>query len=142
MLGVMRATIPLLALAALILVGCATPRTVENTPTPQMFVYHVKPGYEQQLEAVLVETWKVYTSERRVHSSPHVLVRVREDATHDSFVEIFNLVGFHAVEHPSDSIRGLWEQARALCEDRNGQSAVQYRDITRMIAPHIPELSE
>ena len=107
-----------------------------------MVVYHVKPGAEQQLEVVLVETWKVYTRERRVHSSPHVLVRVREDATHDCFVEVFNLVGFHAVEHPSDSIRGLWEQAQALCEERDGQPAVQYRGITKMIVPRIPEMPE
>jgi len=107
-----------------------------------MFVYHVKPGLEQQLEAVLAETWKVYTKEHRVHSTPHVLVRVRDDATHDCFVEVFNLTGFHAVEHPSGSLRRMWEQARALCEDRDGQPAVQYRDITKMIAPRIPELVE
>jgi hypothetical protein len=107
-----------------------------------MLVYHVKPGSEQQLEAVLTETWKVYRKERRVHSAPHVLVRVRESATHDCFVEIFNLVGFHALEHPSDSIHRLWDQARALCDDRAGERAVQYRDIRRMIAPRIPELPE
>lgn len=138
----MRASLYLIAMLPIFLSACAAPRTVENTPAPQMVVYHVKPGSEQQLEDVLAETWSAYSEERRVHSSPHVLVRVREDETHDCFVEIFTLVGFHAVEHPSESIRRLWDQAHALCESRDGQHAVQYRGVTKMIVPRIPDLPE
>ena len=137
-----RRTRYLIALLPVFLSACSTPPSVENTPTPQMVIYHVKPGSEQQLEVVLTETWRAYMKEQRVHSDPHVLVRIREDATHDCFVEIFTLVGFHAVEHPSVAVRGLWEQAQALCEDRDGQRAVQYRGITKMIAPREPELPE
>ena len=107
-----------------------------------MVVYHVKQGSERQLEGVLNETWRGYEKEHRVHSNPHVLVRVKEDAVHDCFVDIFTLTGFHALEHPSLSIRRLWEQAESLCEARDGERAVQYRDITRMIAPSVPEVVE
>jgi hypothetical protein len=97
---------------------------------------------DKELEAVLAKTWDIYRKERCVISEPHVLVKIHEDATHESFVEIFTWTGCFAMEYPSDAVWTLWRQAEPLCEARNGRRAIEYRSVTKMIAPKIPEPTE
>jgi hypothetical protein len=131
-----------LCLLPLLLSACSTLLHHGNAPTPEMVFYHVKKGSEAELEAILRQTWRVYLEERMVHSDPHVLLRIREDETRDCYVEVFNWTGCFAMEYPPDSVRKLWADATALCEERSGQPAIQYRAVTKMIAPRIPEVTE
>ncbi len=67
---------------------------------------------------------------------PHVLLQAHEDEQHDRFVEVLVWVAPFAMEHPSTVVSNLWEQVDALCEPRNGQLPVEYREI-ELLAPKI-----
>jgi hypothetical protein len=122
--------------------ACSTPLNVGNAPTPEMIIYHVKQGSETQLETILRETWRVCLKERRVHPDPHILVKVRESETNDCYIVVFNWTGCFAMEYASHAVEKLWADAFALCEERHGLPAVEYRNVTKMIAPRIPEVIE
>jgi len=106
-----------------------------------MVVYHVKPGSEKELAAILAKLWKTYKDERMVRSEPHVCVQAHEDAQHEYFIEIFTWAGCFAMEHPPESVMDLWQQAGSLCASRNGRLAVEYHS-PKMLEPKIPELAE
>ena len=105
---------------------------------PVTVIYHVRPGAEEQLEALLVRTWETYRKERMVCSEPHIRVRTHEDQQHDRFIEIFTWSGCFATEYPPVSVETLWKQIGALCETRDGDHVIEFRD-TKMFAPRIPE---
>lgn len=118
---------------ALLLVGlngCSTPThrgDAATQPEPVLVIYHVKPGAEKALEDVLKRAWKIYRNERLVFDQPHVCVRVNEDAEKVRFVEAFTWTSHFAAEHPPDSVKQIWEQMQALCEDRGGNRGVEVR---------------
>jgi hypothetical protein len=123
--------------------GCSTPLDPGKAPTPEMVIYHVKRGAEHELEVVLTKTWRVYQSERVVCSEPHVLIRTREDDTHDCYVDVFTWTGCFAMEYPSTTDRELQAEAVALCEERGGKPAVEFRgSVTKMIEPRLPRTVE
>ncbi|HLX70534.1 MAG TPA: hypothetical protein VKV04_12985 [Verrucomicrobiae bacterium] len=108
---------------------------------PQTVIYHVRPGSEHQLQAVLSETWQIYLKEGMVHADPHVLVKVREDETRDCFIEVFTWTGCFAMEHPSATVQSQISKIEPLCEARKGSLAIEFRD-TQMFAPRLPKVAE
>ena len=104
-----------------------------NRPDPVLVIYHVKRGSEEELAGVLKSAWDVYLKEKLVFPQPHVCVRIKEDDQHIRIVEMFTWVGHFATEHPTDSVRRLWDQMQALCEDRHGNLGIEFRRAEMLI---------
>ncbi len=113
-----------------------------RAPTPMLVIYHVKPGAERQLEAILKDRWHVYQQERLARSEPHVLVRAHEDELHEYYIEIYTLTGCFATEYPSVRVQTLEAEAAALCESRGGHLAVEYQFDIPMLAPKLPKVKD
>jgi len=73
-----------------------------------------------------------------VFPKPHVLVRIQEDAEHARFIEVFVWRGYYATEHPSERVKALLDQMQSLCEPRDGNLAIEFRNA-QMLAPRIEE---
>jgi hypothetical protein len=112
------------------LTGCSTTTRrgeLAAQADPVLIIYHVKPGAEKALEDVLKRAWQIYRRERMVFDQPHLCVRVNKDAEKVRFVEAFSWVSHFATEQPLDSAKQIWEEMKALCEDRGGNRGVEVR---------------
>ena len=117
------------------LVACSAPtlrrdgnaQTKRYEPEPVLIIYHVKPGSEKELESLLKQAWSLYQTERMVFKQPHVCVRVREGGKNFRFVEVFTWVSYTVTEHAPDSVNNLLHQIELLCEERNGNRAIEVR---------------
>ncbi len=127
--------------ALLMLSACSTTKTADKTsgsgdPETVMVTYHVKPGSEAEMQKVLAQAWDTYRHENLVFKYPHVIVRDQEDGGKPRIVEIFTWVSHSAPEHAPDSVKALWGQMQALCEERNGHGGLGGGEVT-LVAPKL-----
>jgi hypothetical protein len=92
-----------------------------------LITYHVKPGEEAELQAVLLQAWDIYRSEQMVYYRPHTLVRAVEDGDKTCFVEIFTWV--KTPDHAPDNVKTIWRQEHSLCEARNGHAEIEGGEV-------------
>jgi hypothetical protein len=107
----------------------------ETRPVPALvtIIYHVKPGAENQLKELLDRAWETYQRQQMVYDRPHICVRIKEDSEHVRFVEIFSWAGAFTAEYPSETVKNLWAQINALCEDRNGNRGMEVRSAETLL---------
>ena len=113
------------------LVGCSTATNRAKLPArarPVLFTYHVKPGAEKALEAVLKQAWTIYRREGVVIEQPHLCVLFKEDDQNSCIMEMFALAGPFAIEYQSEAVKRIWEQIASFCEGRRGERGVEYID--------------
>src|SRR5262245_24144988 len=115
------------ALLLVFLTGCSTPTGGGDQPVPELVIYHVKPGSENEVEELLKRKWNVLRKEHFVLDQPHICVRVNEDVGKVRFIETFTWVSPGAAEYPPDSVKAIWEEIQRLCEDRGGNKGVEDR---------------
>ena len=94
-----------------------------------LITYHVKSGHEGELQAVLLQAWKIYQREHLVFAEPHVIVRGAEDGDKARFVEVFTWVSHAAPEHAPDSVNAIWGQEQSLCEARSGHTGIEGGEV-------------
>jgi hypothetical protein len=121
----------LLAVLLLALTGCLTThsgsgRDRSNSETV-LITYHVKPGKEAELQAVLLQAWDIYRSKQMAYYRPHTLVRVAEDGDKTRFVEMFTWV--KTPDHAPDEVKTIWQQEHSLCEARNGHAEIEGGEV-------------
>src|SRR3954469_4878994 len=114
------------ALLIVCLTSCATPRHHDTHPEPALFIYHVKPGSEKALEAVLQHAWEVCRRGGMVLRQPHICWRDAEDGG-TVVVEAFMWAGPFVTEWPGEEYNRLRRQMDSLCEERGGHSGVDER---------------
>jgi hypothetical protein len=98
-----------------------------------LITYHVKPGKEKELQELLANVWEVYVKEHLVFSQPHVVVRQKDVASKNRFVEIFTWVNLEAPDHAPDSVKKLWEKMQACCEKRDGHPGLEGGEVDLLI---------
>ena len=98
-----------------------------------LITYHVTPGKEKALRELLVNVWDVYEKEHLVFSQPHVVVRRKDPAGKNSFVEIFTWVNSEAPDHAPDSVKKLWDQMQACCEKRDGHPGLEGGEVDLLV---------
>ena len=106
----------------------------KDSPETVLITYHVKPGREEQPQALLSYAWGVYQQERLVHVQPHVVLRGGDNGDLLRFVEIFTWVSHDAPEHVSDSIKQRWEQEQSMCAARDGHAALEGGEVGVIVA--------
>jgi hypothetical protein len=121
----------LFTVSLLALTGCSTThsgggRDRTNSETV-LITYHVKPGKETELQAVLLQAWDIYRSEQMVYYRPHTLVRATEDGDKMRFVEVFTWV--KTPDHAPDNVKAIWQQEHSLCEPRNGHAEIEGGEV-------------
>jgi hypothetical protein len=128
----MKIILPLWAVAILALVGCSTTQQssdakADSTSETVMITYHVQQGKEAEFRALLAHGWEVYRGEHFVYASPHTVVRRTESGDQIEFVEIFTWA--KSPDHAPASIKAVWKQDMALCEARNGHTAIEGGEV-------------
>lgn len=98
-----------------------------------MVTYRVKAGKEAEFQAVLSNGWEVYRGERLVLAQPHIIVRDTEDGGKPRFVEIFTWVNRSIPEHAPESVKAIWKQEEAFCEQRNGHYGIEPGEVELLV---------
>jgi hypothetical protein len=101
-----------------------------------LITYHVAAGMEDQLTALLAEVWDVYRKENLVFAQPHVVVRDKEAGDKVRFVEIFTWVNSEAPDHPSDTVKSLWDEMQKCCEKRDGRPGLEGGEV-QLVVPAV-----
>jgi hypothetical protein len=130
----MKPRLPLIGLLAVAATSCSTTpgtshRSVKADPETVLVTYHVKPGKDAELQAVLARAWQIYESEHLVYGQPHIVVRESEAGDKTRFVEIFTWVSHAAPEHAPESVKAVWAQEQAFCAENNGQGGIQGGEV-------------
>ena len=94
-----------------------------------LIAYHVIPGKEKALQELLANVWDMYKKEHLVFSQLHVVVRQKDPAGKNRFVEIFTWVNSEAPDHAPDSVKKLWDQMQACCEKRDGHPGLEGGEV-------------
>src|SRR5258705_13569784 len=105
----------IVAVSFLALTGCSTTRPAHDSsakadPETVLVTYHVKPGKEAEIQALLSRAWEIYRKERFVFAEPHIVVQDTEDGGKPRFVEIFTWVDHSIPEHAPQSVQMIWQQ--------------------------------
>lgn len=122
--------IALSLISALVLAGCSTtgkPDSAKDNSETVLVTYHVLPGKEMEIRALLAHAWEVYRGEHLVFAEPHVIIQETEDKNKTRFVEIFTWV--KSPDHPPESVNTVWRQEQSLCEARNGHTAIEGGEV-------------
>ena len=124
-----------LAVSLLGFAGCSTTRhDSTNTKSETVLVtYHVKPGKEPELQAVLLRAWNDYRRDGLVFAEPHILVREADGGGKTRFVEVFTWVNRATPEHAPDSVTTIWKQEESLCEARNGHYGIEPNEVELIV---------
>ncbi|MSU62972.1 MAG: hypothetical protein EXS31_11365 [Pedosphaera sp.] len=101
-----------------------------------LITYHVKPGKETELQAVLLRAWENYRRERLAVAKPHIVLRDTEDGDKPRFIEVFTWVSHAAPDHAPDSVKTIWQQEQSLCEARSGRTAIEGGEVELLIPAH------
>ncbi len=131
----------LLLLLAIVLAGCSTAGANHEQsphPRPQLMIYHIKPGSEEAARNLIEQLWHTYQREGMVFPEPHVRIQAHEDRNHDRILEVFTWRSDFAIEHPPKSVEELWSRIKSLCEERNGNRPVEFRDV-QMLVPKLTD---
>ena len=119
-------------LMSVLLMSCSTAKHVSDAksqPETVLITYHVKPGRESDLEAVLQRAWKIYRHEHLVFEHPHVIVRDTDGPDKSRVIEIFTWVSHSAPEHAPDAVKDVWKQMHDLCEARDGHGGLEGGEV-------------
>jgi hypothetical protein len=98
-----------------------------------LITYHVIPGKEKPLQELLANVWDVYKKEHLVFPQPHVVVRQKDAADKNCFVEIFTWVDAESPDHAPDSVKKLWDQMQACCEKRDGHPGLEGGEVDLLV---------
>jgi hypothetical protein len=99
-----------------------------------LVVYHIKPNAEESARQLIGQLWETYQREGMVFSKPHVRVESREGERGYRIVEIISWQGNYTMEYPPESVKELLARIKLLCEERNGNPAIEFRDV-EILAP-------
>jgi len=105
-------------------------------PETVLVTYHVKPGKEADLQTVLSRAWQIYRRGDLVFAEPHVVLRDIEDGDKIRFTEVFTWVSHAIPDHAPDSVKTIWQQEQALCEARNGRTAIEGGEAELLVSGH------
>jgi hypothetical protein len=135
----MNAICLLLVVSFLALSGCSTTHPSHNSsskadPETVLVTYHIKSGKEVEFQAVLSRAWEIYQTERFVFAEPHIIVQDTEDGGKPRFVEIFTWVSRSIPEHAPDSVKTIWKQEEALCEERSGHYGIEPGEVKLVVS--------
>ena len=135
----MKTTYWLFAVLLLALTGCSTTRYASNAkadPETVLITYHVKPGKEAELQAVLSRAWEIYRREHLVFAEPHIVLRETEDGNKRRVIEVFTWVSHAAPDHAPESVKTIWQQEQSLCEARSGRTAIEGGEVELLTRVH------
>jgi hypothetical protein len=120
------------------LAACSTaqvkPDESKDSPETVLITYHVKPGKEAEMAAVLRRAWEIYLREHLVFSDPHIIVRDAEKDGKPRMVEIFTWVSHSAPDHAPKSVKDTWNEMMSLCEPRDGHGGLEGGEV-ELLAP-------
>src|SRR6266705_1021906 len=102
-------------------------------PEAVLIVYHVKPGAVTELERLIQQAWKMYQKEHMVVKHPRICVRIKESGDNIGVVEVFKWVSHFATEHSPASVEEIWNEMRSLCEERQGNLAMEVHTAEMLI---------
>jgi hypothetical protein len=100
----------------------------KKSPETVLITYHVKPGKEVEMEAVLRREWEIYQKENLVFA-PHLVLRDKDAGDKPRLVEVFTWVSHSAPEHAPDSVKAIWADMQALCEPRDGHVGLEGGEV-------------
>jgi len=128
----------LLVVSFLTLTGCSTmqparDRSAKADPETVLVMYHVKPGKEAEIQALLSRAWEIYRKERFVFAEPHIVVQDTEDGGKPRFVEIFTWVRREIPENAPENVKAIWQQEQSLCEERGGRNGIEPGEVELIV---------
>jgi len=128
----------IVAVSFLALTGCSTTqpahdRSAKADPETVLVTYHVKPGKEAEIRALLSRAWEIYRKERFVFAEPHIVVQDTEDGGKPRVVEIFTWVSSEIPEHAPQTVQTIWQQEQSLCEERNGRLGIEPGEVVLIV---------
>ena len=91
--------------------------------------YHVQPGREMELEALMNRAWTIYNEKHLVIPQSHAMVVEREYGNRPRIVETFTWVSHAAPDHAPQSVREIWNQMQDLCEARGGHEGLEINEL-------------
>jgi hypothetical protein len=118
------------AISLLAFTGCSTTHPASGAKADSetvMVTYHVQPGKEAELQALLAHAWEIYRREHMVSAQPHVVIRDADAEGQSKFVEIFTWA--KSPDHPPKSILAIWKQEQSLCEPRDGRGGIEGGEV-------------
>lgn len=124
-----------LALAAAIsaivaLSGCAESPSIPPGSETVLITYHVIPGKEADLEAILREAWMVYQNERLVVPGRHVVALGQEADGKPRLTELFTWVDHSAPDHASNDVKQIWAKMQSCVEARDGHPGIDGGEVS------------
>ena len=119
----------LVALAACSSVPKAGDSGGKNSPETVEVTYHIQPGKELAMQAVLSRAWAIYNQEHLVLPQSHAIVTSREYGNRPRIVETFTWVSHSAPDHASKAVSDIWNQIQDLCEPRGGHDGVEMIEL-------------
>jgi hypothetical protein len=96
--------------------------------------YHVKPGKEAAFQDALARTWVIYSRDKLVFATPHLVVREKDDAGRTRFVESFTWVNHAAPDHAPPDVKVIWKELESLCEPRDGKKGIDGNEVETIVA--------
>jgi hypothetical protein len=124
----------------LFLVGCATSppinksRDASAAPETMLVSYHVKAGKEAAFQDALARTWIIYSRDKLVFATPHLVVREKDDSGRTRFVESFTWVNHAAPDHAPPGVKVIWKELESLCEPRDGKKGIDGDEVETIVA--------
>jgi hypothetical protein len=101
----------------------------KRSPETVLVIYQVKPGKEFEMEGVLERAWKIYTREHLVFPRPHTVLLDRSEANKPRIIETFTWVSRSIPDNAPDSVKDIWSQMQALCENRDGHNGLEIGEV-------------
>jgi hypothetical protein len=115
------------ALTIVIVGTITTPTPAAEEPETVMVTFHVKAGKGEDLNRLLTRAWATYQRLGMVLPQPHIVARSIEGDT--TFFELFSWKDHGVPDSAPSEVRDLWNQMEAICEQREGQSGINFVEV-------------
>jgi hypothetical protein len=119
----------ILALAGLTACSSLNPSDEKHSPETVEVTYHIKPGREVEMQALLNRAWSIYITKHLVLPRSHAIVTEREYGNRPLIVETFTWVSHSVPDQVPDSIKDIWNQMQDLCEARGGHDGLEINEL-------------
>jgi hypothetical protein len=91
--------------------------------------YRIKKGREAEFQTVHAATWKAYRQYNLVLSTPHTVVKGKEESGAPFVVEILTWKDHDAPDHVPAEVKALWAKLEDLCEKRDGHRGIEFVEM-------------
>jgi len=113
------------------LTACSGPNNSDEKHSPETVevTYHIKPGREIEMQALMYRAWSIYITKHLVFPRSHAIVVEREYGNRPRIVETFTWVNHSVPDSVPDSIKDIWSQMQDLCEARGGHDGLEINEL-------------